>query len=122
MSDWENFSRSEFACRHCGENKMDDRAIDEFQKIRNEVGFPLTVTSGYRCPDHPAERAKARPGTHSRGIAADFLVSHDRARILLEQAIRRRLGGIGIAQKGSIEERFIHIDVDPDRVGLIWTY
>lgn len=123
MSDWPNFSFSEFACRcdNCGgENKMDPKAIDEFQKIRNEVGFPLTVTSGYRCSHHPIEKDKATPGTHSRGIAADFAVSHEQARILLNQALRRNLGGVGVHQKGG--GRFVHIDCDPSRVDLFWTY
>lgn len=120
MSDWENFSYSEFACTHCGENKMDPRAIDEFQKIRNEVGFPLKVTSGYRCPEHPIEKNKTTPGTHSRGIAADFDVSHEQARILLNQALRRNLGGVGVHQKGA--GRFVHIDVDPSRRDRLWTY
>jgi len=118
---WRNFQRSEFACKcGCGTNEIQDALIDVAQQIRDECGFALTVTSGYRCPNHPAERSKATPGTHSRGIAVDFGVMGGKARIVAKIALRKSIGGIGINQKGS--GRFVHVDVDSTRTGLFWTY
>lgn len=117
---WDNFTREEFACSHCGKNEIQDKAIDFAQELRDECGFPLIVTSGYRCPDHPAERSKMKPGTHSRGVAVDFGVSGGKARILAQIALRKSRGGVGINQKGS--GRFVHVDVDPKRTNLFWTY
>lgn len=117
---WKNFTREEFACKHTGENEIKDELIDFCQELRDECGFPLVVTSGYRSPDHPAEKAKMKPGTHSRGLAADFAVSGGQARILTQIALRKSRGGVGVSQKGS--GRFIHVDVDPKRTGLFWSY
>jgi hypothetical protein len=49
---WENFSIEEFACKHCGENKIEHELIDKLQLLRSDVGFPFKITSGYRCADH----------------------------------------------------------------------
>jgi len=123
VMNWPNFSRGEFACTcaHCdGENKIADETIDAAQAIRTRVGFPMTITSGYRCNRHPIEKAKMKPGTHARGLAFDVACSHDEARAILDCALDLRLGGIGVNQRGS--GRFIHVDVDPSRINLLWTY
>ncbi len=117
---WKNFTREEFACSHCGKNEIKDELIDFAQELRDRCGFPLIVTSGYRCPDHPVERQKMRPGTHSKGVAVDFALSHGQARILTKFALSASKGGVGVNQKGG--GRFIHVDVDPERPGLFWTY
>ncbi len=118
---WENFTRDEFACTHCGANEIQDETIDTAQRLRTVVGFPLPVTSGYRCPDHPIEKRKARPGTHAQGLAVDFGVRGKNARVLLAAImLENAVQGIGINQKGSW--RFIHIDIVPDRNELLWTY
>ena len=120
MNKWKNFSREEFKCQHTGKNEIQDVLIDLCQEIRDIVGVPLTVTSGYRAPEHPIEAAKAKPGTHSRGLAADLLVSHGDAREVLKAALELNRGGVGVHQRGN--GRFIHVDVDPSRVNLLWTY
>jgi len=60
---WKNFTREEFACKHCGANEIQDITIDMAQEVRDKVGFALPISSGYRCPDHPIEKRKAKPGT-----------------------------------------------------------
>jgi zinc D-Ala-D-Ala carboxypeptidase len=37
----------------------------KLQKLRETYGSPMKVTSGYRCPQHPIEAKKARPGAHA---------------------------------------------------------
>ncbi|MBV1929056.1 MAG: DUF882 domain-containing protein [Gammaproteobacteria bacterium] len=118
---WKNFTRDEFACQcGCGTNEIKDELIDFAQELRNTLGFPLVVPSGYRCPNHPIEAKKATPGTHARGIAADFGVSGGKARLVTIAALGASVGGVGVNQKGS--GRFVHVDVDSTRVGLFWTY
>jgi|TARA_R110000744_G_C19256679_1_gene550895 zinc D-Ala-D-Ala carboxypeptidase len=120
---WKNFTKDEFACRcGCGSNQIRDEIIDAVQKIRTEVGYPLVVSSGYRCSEHPVEKSKTKPGTgtHCRGVAADLAVSHQQAKEVLVVALQMDVGGVGVHQKG--DGRFIHIDVDIDRRSLIWTY
>ena len=52
--DTKNFKVSEFACKHCGENNIDQRVLDMAQTIRDELGVPVQVNSGYRCDTHNA--------------------------------------------------------------------
>lgn len=123
--DWDHFTRQEFACQHCGRNAIDDRLIDVLQRIRHELGLPMKVTSGYRCPEHPIEARKAQPGSHATGMAADIGVSHKAAFDLLAIAMRQpEITGIGVNQKG--RGRFIHLDIAPAAEGRprphIWSY
>lgn len=115
------FSEGELACKHCGEYFFDERFLALLNRIRHACGFPLVVTSGYRCSDHPAERNKARPGAHTRGLAVDLAVSYERAFTLVAVAIEHGVPRVGVSQKG--KNRFIHLDVD---VNLphprIWSY
>ena len=121
MPKWNNFTREEFACQcGCGTNEIQDTVIDFCQELRDTLGTPLTVSSGYRCPKHPIEAAKTTPGTHARGLAADIVVSHGDARSLLREALSASKGGVGVHQKGS--GRFVHVDVSEDRTELLWTY
>lgn len=118
---WANFERSEFACRcGCDRNEISDSLVDLVQEIRDQVGFALPVTSGFRCSNHPIESAKSKPGTHSKGIAADLAVSHTQARDVLAVALQLDKGGVGINQKG--DGRFVHVDLDMGRRSLLWTY
>ena len=50
-----NFVDDEFRCKHCGklpEKGMKTLLIVLLQLLRNKVGKPLVITSGYRCPTH----------------------------------------------------------------------
>ena len=120
---WKNFTREEFACScGCGTNEILDKTIDFAQSLRAELGFPLAVTSGYRCKGHPSEKKKSKPGSHNRGMAVDFGVSGGKAKLLARAILSRSLGGVGINQKGPQNARFIHGDIDANRLDRFWTY
>jgi hypothetical protein len=82
--DWSrypNFKREEFTCRcGCGRNEMRPEFLERLQALRSVYGKPMAVTSGYRCPQHPKEAAKAQPGMHTTGLAADIGISGARGR------------------------------------------
>ena len=112
------FRLEEFNCTHTNRNKMDHAFIHRLDLLRERVGFPMIVTSGYRDATHPAEARKQAPGTgtHCQGIAADIKVSNGFERMnLVHEALKLQFGGIGVA-KG-----FIHID-DRKTTPVIWTY
>jgi len=122
---WPNFTREEFACQcGCGGNEVQDDLIDRLQRIRTRLKMPLRVTSGYRCPDHPIEAAKSKPGAHTTGLAADIGIDRGEAFLFLSAALDENFTGIGVNQKG--EGRFIHVDLIPNRVNsprpTIWSY
>lgn len=122
MTDWsvyKHFTRGEFVCKcGCGRADMQPLFLGRLQALRMIWGKPMIITSGYRCPEHPVEKAKANPGTHAQGIAADIGVSGADAVALLRLALDANFTGIGVQQKGS--GRFLHLDIREHPA--IWSY
>lgn len=115
------FSDDELRCQHCGDLVFDEGFRGLLDNIRRDMECPLPVSSGYRCPDHPIELKKERPGAHATGKAVDIAVSGEKALRLLEIALRHGVTRVGINQKGS--GRFIHLDVCDDLPDpAIWSY
>ena len=69
-----HFKTSEFACKHCGEVKVDSELLAVLELVRNHFGAPVTVTSGYRCKTHNLNVGGAPKSKHVEGIAADIKV------------------------------------------------
>ena len=123
---WPDFSRKEMQCRcGCGLALMSPSFMDALQNLRNTAGFPLPVSSGYRCPTHNATVSRTgATGPHTTGRAADIRVTGLQARELL--ALAGNFTGIGIAQRGPHQLRFIHLDILSRDVGRprpwVWSY
>lgn len=121
-----HFRIDEFACRcDCGQNLIDYQFVVELDQLRHQCGFPLVITSGYRCPEHNSRvSTTGRTGPHTTGRAADIAVERTRAYELLQVAMVMKFTGIGIKQKGS--SRFIHLDNLANTEGqprpTIWSY
>ena len=128
-SDIEYFTPAEFICQ-CGKcsgstpggvaDLMDIDFVVKLDSLRRLLGFPMGITSGYRCPDHNAAVSSTGPnGPHTTGGAADL--SLDRARAFQVMGHVEALGfnGLGINQKGN--GRFIHLDNVHDDFS-IWSY
>lgn len=119
---WEGityFTPEEFKCSHCGKEEMDIHFIRLLDNLRRKLGFPLKISSGYRCPEYNDQiSSSGRDGPHTTGKAADILINYGDARLFLEEALDI-FEGVGINQKGSPDSRFIHVDL----CGLrIWSY
>ena len=112
-----HFDISEFDCQETGENEMDADFLYAIDQLREVCRFPFVISSGYRSPDHPIERAKPTgPGTHSQGIAADIKIDNSADRFtLLDAAMMDGFTGIGI------HKDFIHLDMRDD-TEVIWVY
>jgi len=105
-----NFSRHEFACKCCGDIKVDPRLLIALQDLRNLAGVPIKVLSGYRCPVHNREVNGSKYSQHLLGKAADIVVEgltvggmYPLALLIDDFA----MGGIGQYP----EQGFIHVDV-----------
>ena len=72
MHDTKNFRVSEFACKCCGGNKIDQRVIDMAQTIREYLNMPVRVNSGYRCEKHNAAVGGVKGSKHTKGCACDL--------------------------------------------------
>lgn len=98
---------------------LDQRMIDFIEQLETELGYEITITSGYRSPDHPIESRKSSPGEHSTGLAVDVVASGGNATYdLVKSAIKLNCRRIGINRK----KNFIHLGLDSSRVTSIWTY
>lgn len=52
---------------------LKDLCIHILQPIREELEFPLTITSGYRCPRLNTLAKGSNTSDHMRGFAADII-------------------------------------------------
>lgn len=116
MVNSKNFSAEELACSCCGSHGVHQWALDKLQLVRDAVARPLTITSAYRCANHPNERSKARPGAHNQGIAFDVYVANGAERYeIMSIGILHGATGVGV------DKNFIHLDWR-DNVPVAWTY
>ena len=117
-SQYSSFNESEFRCRHCGRQEMRPEFMGKLQALRSAYGKPLYITSGFRCRDHPVEKAKSSPGMHATGLAADIGVQGAEAVTVLRLALGIGFTGVGVQQKN--EKRFLHLDTRA--LPTIWSY
>ena len=76
------FKMKEFEC-HCG-CRMPDSAranivalVEQvLDPVREKLGKPIRVNSGYRCPRHNEEVLGVRNSQHIKGEAADIAMVH----------------------------------------------
>ena len=124
---WNHFSYEQdrmLACPCCGKKGMDEAFMLDLDALRGHLGFPLTITSGYRCPDYNESLSSTgRDGPHTTGRAVDISLSGERVYLLIDHLRKYGMTGLGLKQKGDYSGRFVHIDnlsgVNRPRV---WTY
>lgn len=104
-------TKRELECK-CGCGGLpQDSLVRILVTLREEAGFPFIFSSGYRCAKHNAlASSTGDDGPHTRGLAVDIKVYGARAIKLINLALKRGVTGIGVAQKGAISSRFIHLD------------
>lgn len=125
---WPNFTVNELTCKcGCGQAEMDATFMSKLQLIRSQLGKPMTVSSGYRCPSHNARvSSTGHNGPHTTGHAADIRIYGSDATRMMEMALRVGMSGIGVKQKGEHTGRFLHVDDLPQKRGRprpwVWSY
>ena len=112
------FKPKEFECPCCGKCDMDATLVFSLDTLRDFVGEPLIITSGFRCPKHNEEIGGAPNSAHLRGKAADILVTNSELRWkILYFALLIGFQRIGIGRT------FIHLDIDDELPSpCIWVY
>ncbi len=101
-----------------GEN-MDPEFVAMLDRLRERVGVPLIVNSGYRTADYNAQLEGSVDGSaHTRGKAVDLAARSSRERLqIIAQALE-----IGIRRVG-IGRTFVHLDLDHTKPQLVaWLY
>lgn len=119
---WPNFSEKEMSCRCCGKAEMDPAFMDKLQGLRDLLGEPLRVNSGYRCREYN-KKIGGGPA-HPKGMAVDLGINRKLAYNTLVLALAMGFQGVGIKQKG--KGRFIHLDMLPGSSRAprptVWSY
>ena len=112
-----NFSTQEFQCPCCGVASVDPRLVNLLQKVRDEFGKPISITSGYRCAAHNKAVGGSETSSHLSGLAVDMACKSSAQRFEMLKPILKYFKRLGIGKD------FIHGDCDPmkdERVA--WLY
>lgn len=108
----EHFHSDEFLCSDgCGyggrPGDVSMELIDLLERVREEFGHPIHLTSGCRCALHNAAVGGVHNSAHTRGTAADISCSGGaNRRKLVDLLVMNYASGIGVARS------FVHCDVD----------
>ena len=97
---------------------MSEDLILILESIRNELGKPVIITSGYRTEAHN-EKVGGKPNSsHLKGLAADIACKDSKYRFeLVRELMEHGIDRIGIGNT------FIHVDIDDSKSSdVIWTY
>ncbi len=109
----EHFNSSEFDChcKLCKETKIEPELVSRLERLRELIGKPIIITSGYRCLAHNREVGSKDTSFHVKGMAADIIVKGMHPGEVANYIKKVGFGGVGIyAHKG-----FAHADIGPAR-------
>ena len=59
-------------CMKCESNTMQQRIIDLFQALREKIGKPITINSGFRCAEYNKKIGGKPKSQHLAGLALDM--------------------------------------------------
>lgn len=106
-----NFTRKDFKCPcGCTRQMVDSELVEKLQAIRDKLGKPIKITSGYRCLKHNQAVNGGTNSRHRYGMAADWRMK-DRSLNPVELgilAVEAGFGGVGIYWYGNYA--FVHAD------------
>lgn len=103
------FIDAEFACHHCNklpEGGMSPVLLQKLDELRQRVGAPIIVNSGYRCPEHNAAVGGVWNSQHVAGTAADITCTAVSVDQLADLAAEIGFDGIGRYH----QQGFVHVD------------
>ena len=114
-----NFDSDEFRCKckQCVDKKFPPEVLKhlkilakQLQMVRDAIGKPIVIYSGYRCQFHNTNVGGAKNSQHLLGIAADIHIdgkSPKEVHALVEQLMDKDIimqGGLGLY------DSFVHYD------------
>lgn len=104
----QHFKVKEFACKDGSQVVfIDDHLVSILDILRNQIGKPVIITSGYRTPEWNKKCDGAKYSYHMRGMAADIRVNGISAK-----QIANKLNAIVPDECGIIVYKsWVHFDV-----------
>ena len=114
-----NFNATEFRCRcnaqRCHTTLVHPRLVEVLQTLRDRLGKPLILTSGFRCVNYNRTVGGRARSFHTRGMAADIVCQTPETLKELAACAKELLAVGAIGQYAA--RSFIHIDVRPRKTG-----
>lgn len=105
-----NFKLREFQCRDGNfQVRLDAKLLKKLQELRDIVGRPIIINSGYRTVEYNKKIGGSPNSQHILGRAVDIVIPPLDPREIAEVAESIGFGGIGIY------EDFVHVDVRDKR-------
>ena len=101
-------------------NKIGQKLMDMCQAVREKLGIPLHVSSGYRCVKHNGEVGGVNGSYHIKGLAADLSCSQKALNIFLavhELYIMGQLPELSYCTL-YLSKNFVHIDYGNKRMSV----
>lgn len=108
---WPSFSPEELACRGTGKLLIVPDAMDKLQALRDRLGKPLIINSGYRSPEHNRAVGGAATSKHMQGVAFDVRMENHDPDAYIAAALAVGFNGIGTYPK----QNFVHVDLRASR-------
>ena len=126
-SPWKHFTLDELKCKcgKCGSTglEMKTELMEPIELLRERLGFPFVVTSGFRCAWWNTVNGGAKTSAHLTGEALDIHIYKGKALKLVAEALKlKAFMGFGIKQKGELCYRCIHLDIKERDEPTIWSY
>ena len=109
-----NFSSREFRCGlgrpcSCTTTLIDPQLVTYLQNIRDYFGVEVIITSAYRCLSYNSSVGGATGSRHTKGQAADIVVTGVEPRRVAAYAEYIGVKGIGLYETAA-DGYFVHID------------
>jgi uncharacterized protein YcbK (DUF882 family) len=109
------------ACPTCTETLIDTLLVERLDALREHLGCPVRITSGYRCASHQKWLTKhgfetAKLSRHLMGEAADVWTGKHPGKELERQARLAGFSAVGVAKV------WIHVDLRDDKPNRRWEY
>ena len=122
-----NFVLSEFESPDTHEVVLVPFLLECLQKLRDKIGRPIFISSGYRTPEHNKKIKGAKKSYHLKGMAADIIVPaiNDDPRDLVYSYLydRRRLAELALEVGFSTAILYkakchVHLDIREKGLGI----
>lgn len=103
----QHFKVQEFACKDGTQPVfIDSYLVSILDVLRNQVGKPVIITSGYRTPERNKAVGGAKYSYHTRGMAADIRIEGMTAKEIANKLNKIIPNGCGII----VYDTWVHID------------
>lgn len=105
------FKSDEFKCKcGCEEFDFSQNLADKLNTVREILGKPIVINSGFRCKKHNLDSGGSATSSHCKGLAVDIKAVDS----VYRHQLLKVLFFVGFNRIG-IDKKFIHVDIDEDK-------